>query len=71
MAGSGSKVRMHRHPVNQAMIEDAQNERLLQGNTEILQRVERLEHAILDLEHRIMERLGAPTQPGGGASPGQ
>src|SRR5258706_4237751 len=45
------------HAAAEADIEDAQNERLLTGNTEILKRVEGLEKSILDLEKRIMERL--------------
>jgi uncharacterized membrane protein len=47
------------HAAAEADIEDSQNERLLSGNTEILNRVEGLEKKILDLEHRIMERLDA------------
>jgi uncharacterized membrane protein len=47
------------HAAAEADIEDAQNERLLTGNTEILNRVEGLEKKILDLEQRIMERLDA------------
>ena len=45
------------HAAAEADIEDEQNERLLNGNTEILKRVEGLEKSILDLEKRIMERL--------------
>jgi uncharacterized membrane protein len=45
------------HAAAEADIEDAQNERLLTGNTEILKRVEGLEQKILELETRIMERL--------------
>jgi uncharacterized membrane protein len=48
------------HAAAEADIEDEQNQQLLRGNTEILQRVERLERTILDLERRIMERLDAP-----------
>jgi hypothetical protein len=47
------------HAAAEADIEASQNERLLAGNTEILNRVEGLEKKILDLEHRIMERLDA------------
>jgi uncharacterized membrane protein len=47
------------HAAAEADIEDAQNERLLTGNTEILKRVEGLEKQILDLEERIVERLDA------------
>jgi uncharacterized membrane protein len=45
------------HAAAEADIEDAQNERLLTGNTEILKRVEGLEQKILELAQRIMERL--------------
>jgi len=45
------------HAAAEADIEDAQNERLLTGNTEILKKVEGLEQKILELETRIMERL--------------
>ena len=33
------------------------NEQLLRGNREILDHVDRLEHQIIDLEKRILERL--------------
>jgi uncharacterized membrane protein len=49
------------HAASEADIEDAQNERLLSGNTEILKRVEGLEQKILDLEKRIVERLDGAT----------
>lgn len=45
------------HAAAEADIEEQQNERLLNGNTEILQRIEVLEKRILDLEKRIVERL--------------
>jgi uncharacterized membrane protein len=47
------------HAAAEADIEDAQNEQLLTGNKEILDRVEGLEKKILDLEQRIMGRLDA------------
>jgi uncharacterized membrane protein len=47
------------HAAAEADKEDEQNERLLNGNTEILKRIEDLEKQILDLESRIMERLEA------------
>jgi uncharacterized membrane protein len=47
------------HAAAEADIEDEQNERLLNGNTEILKRIEGLEKQILDLETRIMVRLEA------------
>ena len=45
---------------SEADVEEQQNEQLLHGNTEILERVQRLEEQILAVEKRIMERLGAP-----------
>jgi uncharacterized membrane protein len=45
------------HAAAEADIEDAQNERLLSGNTEILKRVEGLEQKILELEKKIIDRL--------------
>ncbi len=49
------------HTATETDIEEQQNERLLRGNTEILQRVVRLEETILSLEGQIktaIERLG-------------
>jgi uncharacterized membrane protein len=48
------------HAAAEGDIEEEQNERLLNGNTEILKRVEGLEQKILELEKRIMDRLGDP-----------
>jgi uncharacterized membrane protein len=48
------------HAAEEADIEDAQNQQLLQGNTEILKRIEGLEQTILELERRIMDRLATP-----------
>ena len=45
------------HAADQADVEEKQNERLLQGNIEILKRVEGLEQQILELEKRIMTTL--------------
>ncbi len=48
------------HAADQADVEEKQNERLLTGNREILERVETLEKAILKLEQQIktaVERL--------------
>lgn len=47
------------HAAAEADLEEEQNDRLLKGNTEILEHVDRLEHQILDLEERIMKRLEA------------
>ena len=53
------------HAADEADIEEAQNERLLTGNTEILHRVEALEQRILQLETNILARLdgGKPPAP--------
>lgn len=45
------------HAAKEGDIEEEQNERLLKGNTEILERVQKLEERILQLDERIMERL--------------
>ena len=49
------------HAASEADVEEAQNERLILGNTEILKHVEALEERILLLEQRIagaLDRLG-------------
>jgi uncharacterized membrane protein len=53
------------HAADEADIEEQQNERLLSGNTEILQRVEGLEARILELEKNILTRLDAGRPPSG------
>jgi uncharacterized membrane protein len=45
------------HAAEEADFEEVQNEQLLRGNREILEHVDRLEHQIIDLEKRILERL--------------
>ncbi len=45
------------HAAEEADIEEMQNEQLLRGTHEILDHVDRLEHQIIDLEKRILERL--------------
>ena len=45
------------HAAAEADVEEKQNERLLQGNTEILTHVEALEERILQFEQRIMAAL--------------
>jgi uncharacterized membrane protein len=54
------------HAASEADIEEQQNVRLLEGNTEILHRIEGLEQRILMLEKNILDRLGG----GGGAAAG-
>jgi uncharacterized membrane protein len=48
------------HTAAEADKEDRQNRELLQGNEEILKRVEALEQRILQLESNILGRLGDP-----------
>ena len=48
------------HAAKQTDVEERQNERLLKGMSEILHRVEGLEHRILELEQQIVSRLDAP-----------
>jgi uncharacterized membrane protein len=45
------------HAASEADIEDAQNRQLLEGNVEILKRVEGLEKRILDLETSILAAI--------------
>ena len=45
------------HAANEADLEEKQNVELLNGNQEILKRVEALEKRILELEKTIMDRL--------------
>jgi len=55
------------HAAAEADIEDAQNLRLLEGNVEILKRVEGLEQRILELESSIL----AAIKGSGGPRPGE
>jgi uncharacterized membrane protein len=48
------------HTAEEADIEDKQNLELLEGNRQILEHIESLEHRILDLETKILGRLDAP-----------
>jgi hypothetical protein len=45
------------HAAEEADLEEVQNEQLLRGNLEILEHIARLEHKIIDLETRILDRL--------------
>src|SRR5437762_7855995 len=47
------------HAAMETDIEEAQNERLLSGMSEVLQHVAALEHRILELEEQIVTRLDA------------
>lgn len=63
LAGNRSSTRDRltlEHAAAEADVEEAQNERLLQGNVAILARIETLEERILSLEKVILERLGDP-----------
>ena len=48
------------HAADETDVAEKQNERLLRGNTEILEHVEGLEERILQLEQRIMTALDRP-----------
>jgi uncharacterized membrane protein len=50
------------HTAEEADIEDKQNLELLEGNRQILEHIEALEHRILDLETKILGRLDAPAK---------
>jgi uncharacterized membrane protein len=57
LAGNRAAVRDRltlEHAANEADVEDRQNQELLHGNREILQRIEGLENRILELEKRIL-----------------
>jgi uncharacterized membrane protein len=53
------------HAAEKTDVEEQQNDELLTGTREILEHIDVLEHHILDLEKRIMERLDRPppTEP--------
>jgi uncharacterized membrane protein len=60
LAGNRAAIRDRmtlEHAAEEADFEEVQNEQLLRGNREILDHVDQLEHKILDLETRIMQRL--------------
>jgi uncharacterized membrane protein len=48
------------HAADETDVAEKQNERLLRGNTEILEHVEALEERILQLEKRIVDALERP-----------
>ncbi len=47
------------HAAEETDVAEQQNKELLRGKTEILDRIERLEHLILEIESRILKRLPA------------
>jgi uncharacterized membrane protein len=60
LAGNRSSLRDRltlEHTAAEADIEDAQNRQLIESTQEILLHIDALEHRILDLERRIIERL--------------
>jgi uncharacterized membrane protein len=60
LAGNRASIRDRmtlEHAAEEADLEEIQNEQLLRGNLEILEHVDRLEHQIIDLEKRILDRL--------------
>jgi uncharacterized membrane protein len=61
LAGNRASIRDRmtlEHAAEEADFEEVQNEQLLRGSREILEHVDRLEHQIIDLEKRILDRLG-------------
>jgi len=66
LAGNRSSLRDRmtlEHAAAEADIEDDQNRRLLEGNVEILKRVERLEGRILELESSILAAIKERPEP--------
>src|SRR6476660_7274882 len=69
LAGNRAAIRDRltlEHAAAEADVEEEQNERLLTGNTQILERVERLEETIISLEKQIkvaVEALGGTQRP--------
>jgi uncharacterized membrane protein len=60
LAGNRASIRDRmtlEHASEEADFEEVQNEQLLRGNREILEHIDRLEHKIIDLETRILDRL--------------
>ena len=60
LAGNRASIRDRltlEHAAEEADLEEVQNEQLLRGNLEILEHVDRLEHQIIELEKRILDRL--------------
>jgi len=60
LAGNRASIRDRmtlEHAAEEADYEEVQNEQLLRGNLEILEHVDRLEHQIIELEKRILDRL--------------
>ena len=60
LAGNRASIRDRmtlEHAAEEADFEEVQNEQLLRGNLEILEQVDRLEHQIIELEKRILDRL--------------
>ena len=63
LAGNRHEVRDRmtlEHAADEADIEEQQNKELLQGNRQILERIERLERRILEMEKTILGRFDGP-----------
>jgi uncharacterized membrane protein len=56
------------HTAAKADLEDAQNRQLIKSGTEILHRVEGLEHQILELEKKVLDRLDKAGRAGDGSA---
>lgn len=70
LAGNRASIRDRmtlEHAADEADIEEEQNKELLEGNIQILKRVEGLEKQILDLEKSILAAIHAPNGGGGSA----
>jgi uncharacterized membrane protein len=72
LAGNRAAIRDRltlEHAASEADIEEEQNKRLLDGNTEILKLVAALEQRILELEKSILAAIdGQPGRSGGGSA---
>jgi uncharacterized membrane protein len=65
LAGNRSSLRDRltlEHTAAETDLEDTQNRALLEADEEILRHIEVLEQRILDLEKRILDRLGGPAR---------
>ncbi len=66
LAGNRASMRdrmVLEHAANEADLEFQQNQDLLAGNSKILERVERLEQRILELERSILAAIGESRSP--------
>jgi uncharacterized membrane protein len=73
LAGNRSSIRDRmtlEHAAAQSDVEEQQNEALLGGISEILQRIELTERRILEMEEQILATVKGPGTSAGSASPG-